>query len=400
MATPNANGNGSAESPRRQQPSSSEATKRSKPLRATSAARSVAKTAVSRVARNGAASASDERSQSTAVGDALRDCGVYIGGKRLPGSFDHFTGLAEVRRFGEGFTWLSLSRPNASQMDAIAELYGLDELTVEDALTSRQRPKIEIHDDHVVFVVRSIHYSPEGLAEDENEIIRSGQLMVVIGQEYVITIRMGMPKSDMLRMSDRIENNTDAIDYGPAGVLWALTDNLVDNYLRIAHQLEDRVEIMEDDVFEPKFDSDIEDVYILKREILEMRHAIEPLTPALRTLMNLREDVVPKEISRYLSDVLDHQLVAADMVAGLDERLSSLIDAAAVKIQLQQNKDMRTISAYAAILAVPTAVAGIYGMNFENMPELSWKYGYFLVVGVMFTIVVFLVWLLRKNKWL
>lgn len=400
MATQNANGNGSAKDPRNPRFANSESSKTARALRATSTARSVAKSAVSRVTKTSAASASGKAMESTAVGDALRDCGVYIGGKRLPGSYDHFTGLAEVRRFGEGFTWLSLSRPNASQMDAIAELYGLDDLTVEDALTSRQRPKIEIHDDHVVFVVRSIHYSPEGLAEDENEIIRSGQLMIVIGAEYVITIRMGMPKSDMVRISERIERNTDAIDYGPAGVLWALTDNLVDNYLRIAHQLEDRVEDMEDDVFEPKFDSDIEDVYILKREILEMRHAIEPLTPALRTLMNMRDDVVPKEISRYLSDVLDHQLVAADMVTGLDERLSSLIDAAAVKIQLQQNKDMRTISAYAAILAVPTAVAGIYGMNFENMPELKWEHGYYAVLVLMFGIVAFLVWLLRRNKWL
>lgn len=371
-----------------------------KTARATNAAKSAAKSAVSKVTRTNGSSSSTGTGQSRAVRDALRDCGVYIGGKRLPGTYDHFSGLSEVRNFGEGFTWLSLSRPNATQMDAIAELYGLDELTVEDALTNRQRPKIEIHDDHVVFVIRSIHYSPEGLADDENEIIRSGQLMIVIGPEYVITIRMGMPSSDMQRISARVENTTDAIDYGPAGVLWALTDNLVDAYLRIAMQLEDRVEIMEDEVFEPNLDSDIEDIYILKREILEMRHAIDPLTPALRSLMNLREDIMPKDVSRYLSDVLDHQLAAADLVSGLDERLSALIDAAAVKIQLQQNQDMRTISAYAAILAVPTALAGIYGMNFDHMPELHWEYGYFIVLAIMFAIVAFLVWVLRRNKWL
>lgn len=381
-------------------PRSTQAAKPSKKARATTAAKSAAKTAVSKVTRTNNSSSSEVSLNSETVRSALRDCGVYIGGKRLPGTYDHRSGLAEVRRFGEGFTWLSLSRPNATQMDAIAELYGLDDLTVEDALTNRQRPKIEIHEDHVVFVVRSIHYSPEGLADDENEIIRSGQLMIVIGPEYVITIRMGMPSSDMQRISNRVENTTDAIDYGPAGVLWALTDNLVDAYLRIAYQLEDRVEIMEDAVFEVKSESDIEEVYILKREILEMRHAIMPLTPALRSLMNLREDMMPKEISRYLSDVLDHQLVAADLVAGLDERLSALIDAAAVKIQIQQNQDMRTISAYAAILAVPTALAGIYGMNFDKMPELHWEYGYFIVLAIMFAIVAFLIWLLRRNKWL
>ena len=155
------------------------------------------------------------RHESSIVSEALRDCGVYLDGRRLPGTYDHFTGLAEVRRLGEGFTWLSLSRPNATQMDAIAELYGLDELTVEDALTSRQRPKVEVHDDHIVFVLRSVHYSPEGLADDENEIIRSGQLMIVIGADYVITIRLGMPKMDMVRISERVENNTDAVDHRP-----------------------------------------------------------------------------------------------------------------------------------------------------------------------------------------
>lgn len=365
------------------------------------AAKAVARTAAAKVTRSNESSSSAQlKPPVTKVSAAMRDCGVYIEGKRLPGNFDHYSGLAEVRRFGEGFTWLSLSRPNAPQMDAIADVFGLDELTVEDALTSRQRPKIEIHDDHIVFVVRSIHYSPEGLEEDENEFIRSGQLLLVVGKEYVITIRMGMPSRDMVKMTEHAENNPQALVHGPIGVLWALTDELVDNYLRIAHQLEDRVEDMEDEVFEPHVDSDIEEVYILKREILEMRHAIEPLTAALRTVMNMHEDRVPKEIQRLLSDVLDHQLVAADMVQGFDERLSALIDAAAVKIQLQQNQDMRTISAYAAILAVPTALAGIYGMNFTNMPELNTQYGYFVVIAVMIIIVAILVYVLRRNKWL
>src|SRR5699024_3588759 len=130
------------------------------------------------------------------------------------------------------------------------------------------------------------------------------------------------------------------------------------------------------------------------------RHAIDPLTTALRTLTGLRGQLMPKVVRRYLSDVLDHQLVAAVMAQGFDERLSALIDAAAVKIQLQQNTDMRTISAYAATLAVPTAMAGIYGMNFDHMPELHWEYGYFIVLGIMGLVVAFLLWLLRRNKWL
>lgn len=332
--------------------------------------------------------------------DAMRDCGVYVDGHRLEGTFDHRSAMEEVRNRGEGFVWLSLSRPDEVQMDAIAEEYGLHELTVEDALTHRQRPKVEIHDDHLVFVIRSVHYMPEGTGWDENEKISTGQLLMVLGRNYIITIRMGMDRARLSRLGERVAEEPELIQPGPAGVLWAITDLMVDDYLRTVQQLEDLVEDMEDEVFEPGYVTDIEDIYILKREILEMRHAIDPLTTALRTLMGMRGQLMPKAVRRYLQDVLDHQLVAADMAQGFDERLSALIDAAAVKIQLQQNTDMRTISAYAAILAVPTALAGIYGMNFDNMPELHWEYGYFIVLGVMAVVVAFLVWLLRRNKWL
>ncbi|WP_448851187.1 magnesium/cobalt transporter CorA [Corynebacterium sp. 335C] len=334
------------------------------------------------------------------VSEATRDCSVYVDGHRVPGEFDHHTALRYVRDRGEGFVWLSLARPNPTQMDEVAEVYGLHELTVEDATTLRQRPKVEVHDDHLVFVLRSIEYSEEGLGGDENEKIRSGQLLMVIGRDYIITIRQSVGKSDIVRLQERVDADPDLIRPGPSGVLWALTDMIVDNYLRVAKSLEEMVEDMEDDVFQPKDVTDIEDIYILKREILEMRHAIAPLTAALRRLLELRAPLMPKQVRRYLGDVLDHQLVAADLVTGFDSRLSSLIDAAAVKISLQQNTDMRTISAYAAILAVPTALAGIYGMNFDFMPELHWKWGYFTVLALMMIIVAVLVWLLRRNKWL
>ena len=251
-----------------------------------------------------------------------------------------------------------------------------------------------------MFVIRSVHYMPEGTGWDENEKISTGQLLMVLGRNYIITIRMGMDRARLSRLGERVAEEPELIQPGPAGVLWAITDLMVDDYLRTVQQLEDLVEDMEDEVFEPGYVTDIEDIYILKREILEMRHAIDPLTTALRTLMGMRGQLMPKAVRRYLQDVLDHQLVAADMAQGFDERLSALIDAAAVKIQLQQNTDMRTISAYAAILAVPTALAGIYGMNFDHMPELHLEYGYFIVLGVMAVVVAFLVWLLRRNKWL
>ncbi|APT90363.1 hypothetical protein CSPHI_04045 [Corynebacterium sphenisci DSM 44792] len=332
--------------------------------------------------------------------EATRDCAVYRDGLRLPGRWDHRRALAHVRETGEGFAWLSLSRPTAAAMDAVAEVYGLDELTVEDALTARQRPRVEVHEDHLVYVLRTVQYSPEGLDGDENEKIRTGQLLVVLGADYVITIRGGASREDLRRLQHRVDADPELLRPGPAGVLWALTDMVVDDYLRIAQRLEDVVERMEDRVFEPDDIGDIEDIYILKRETLEMLHAIAPLTAALRLIRTLKAPLIPKVVRRYLGDVLDHQLVAADIIRGIDSRLSSLIDAAAVKVQLQQNTDMRTISAYAAILAVPTAIAGIYGMNFANMPELHWRWGYYLVLAVMATVVWLLVRLLRRNRWL
>ena len=156
------------------------------------------------------------------VSEAMRDCGVYVDGNRVPGEFDHRSALEEVKTRGEGFVWLSLSRPDATQMDAIAEEYGLHELTVEDALTHRQRPKVELHDDHLVFVLRSIHYSPEGTSQDHNEKIDTGQLLMVLGRNYILTIRMGMPSDDMNRLAERVDEDPELLQPGPAGVLCAL----------------------------------------------------------------------------------------------------------------------------------------------------------------------------------
>jgi magnesium transporter len=157
---------------------------------------------------------------------------------------------------------------------------------------------------------------------------------------------------------------------------------------------------MEENVFSPTSETDIEHIYLLKREVVEMRRAVGPLNLALQRLGTDHNDLISKEVRRYIRDVVDHNTQASDRIASYDEVLSSLVQAAVGKVSMQQNLDMRKISAWVAIAAVPTALAGIYGMNFEHMPELSWAYGYPAVLLVMATTCTFLYLTFRRNHWL
>ena len=164
--------------------------------------------------------------------------------------------------------------------------------------------------------------------------------------------------------------------------------------------LEQEVDALEEEVFTPGVDINVDKIYLFKREVLEMRHATDPLAPALNALIKDHKDLIPKQIRSYFRDVLDAELQVKDRIGGFDQRLSALIDASVAKVTLQQNKDMRTISAVVGLAAVPTLIAGIYGMNFDNMPELDTEYGYYVVLVVMFLIMAGLVWWFRRNNWL
>lgn len=329
---------------------------------------------------------------------AIVDCGIYVDGVRLPGRFTHSAAIEEVRRRGEGFVWLGLHAPDEGQMNGVAESYGLHELMVEDAVHAHQRPKLERYDDLTFLVLRTVSYVEHESVTTANEIVESGEIMLFLGSDFVITVRHG-EHSGLSGVRRELEQNPERLSLGPSAVLHAVADHVVDEYLTVTSSIERDVDAMEEEVFSPHHRVPIEDIYMLKREIVELRRSVTPLSTPLTQLVHV-DAPVPKAIRRYLRDVQDHHTTVAERVAEFDEVLSSLVDAALARVTMQQNMDMRKISAWVAIAAVPTMVAGLYGMNFDNMPELHWTYGYYIVIGVVATVCIGLFATFRRNNWL
>ena len=328
------------------------------------------------------------------------DCAVYVDGVRLPGRFTHDRALAEVRRRDDGFVWIGLHEPAEEQITGIAEVFGLHELAVEDAVNAHQRPKLERYDDTLFMVLKTVRYC--GAASRDpgaQEVVETGEIMVFVGTDFVITVRHG-EHSSLQRVRRKLEADPEQLALGPAAVLHAIADHVVDSYLEVTGAIEDDIDEMEAEVFTPRSPMDAEQIYVMKREVLELRRAVVPLGPPVRKLTEGYSSLVPHEVRSYFRDVDDHLVTVTDRVAGFNELLTTLVDAVLAKTTMRQNNDMRKITAYAAMISVPTMIAGIYGMNFQYMPELQWRYGYPLVLGVIAVLITALFRVFRRNQWL
>jgi magnesium transporter len=327
------------------------------------------------------------------------DCAVYIDGKRLPGRWTHNRALAEVRRRDDGFVWIGLHEPDEEQIKGIAEVFDLHELAVEDAVQAHQRPKLERYDDMLFMVLKTVCYVGHAQPTTAHEIVETGEIMVFLGPDFVITVRHG-EHSSLHRVRRKLEADQEQLALGPAAVLHAIADHVVDNYLAVTEAIEDDIDEMEAEVFTPRSPMDAEQIYVMKREVLELRRAVVPLGPPVRKLTEGFSSLVPHEVRSYFRDVDDHLVTVTDRVAGFNELLTTLVDAVLAKTTMRQNNDMRKITAYAAMISVPTMIAGIYGMNFEYMPELQWRYGYPLVLLTIVTLCTLLFRVFRRNQWL
>jgi magnesium transporter len=347
------------------------------------------------------------RSRETVLSTKLRvpisayvvDCAVYVDGQRLPGRWSHERALAEVRNRDDAFVWIGLHEPDEEQITGIADVFGLHELAVEDAVHAHQRPKLERYEDMLFMVLKTVCYVGRHRHGGEQEIVEGGEIMVFVGPDFVITVRHG-EHSSLGNVRRSLEDDPEQLALGPAAVLHAIADHVVDGYLDVTAAIENDIEEMETQVFAPRSNVDSEQIYVMKREVLELRRAVVPLGAPLRKLTEGYSSLVPHDVRSYFRDVDDHLVTVTDRIAGFNELLSTLIDAALAKITLRQNTDMRKITAYVAIISVPTMIAGIYGMNFDYMPELKQPLGYPLVLSVIVASCLTLFRVFRRNEWL
>ncbi|WP_219066225.1 magnesium/cobalt transporter CorA [Candidatus Mycobacterium methanotrophicum] len=334
---------------------------------------------------------------------AVVDCAIYVDGVRLPGTFTHEEVRAKVGELAlagqEAFAWIGLHEPTEHQMQEVGGVFGLHPLAVEDAVQAHQRPKLERYDETLFLVLKTVNYVPHESLVLTREIVETGEIMIFVNGDFVVTVRHG-EHGGLSDVRKRMDANPEHMRLGPFAVMHAIADNVVDHYLDVTDLMAVDIDAIEEVAFAPGARTNIEAIYQIKREVVELRRSVNPLSVAFARLQTEHKDLISKEVRRYLRDVGDHHSHAADQVASYDENLSSLVQAALARVEMQQNTDMRKISAYAALLAVPTLVAGIYGMNFEYMPILKWRWGYPAVVTGMVIVCVLLYRNFRRRDWL
>ncbi|THJ58068.1 magnesium/cobalt transporter CorA [Candidatus Frankia alpina] len=326
-------------------------------------------------------------------------CGVYSHGRCVTMDVDHSNALRLARTEREGFAWLGLFEPSYEQLAAIAEEYGLDKLAVEDAVTGGQRPKLEQYENHLFVVLKTTSYVAHTEVTGTSEVVTTGEIMIFLGEDFVVTVRHGQ-HGEMTRLRGRLEAAPEMLRHGPTSVLHAICDSVVDNYLDTVERIQVDVDQIEAGVFRRDQTPSTESSYQMKRELLELKHAVQPLAGPLRTLTTDSPRLVDAGMRRYFRDVADHLEQVSERIEHFDELLSSVLQATLTQVTIAQNEDMRRISAWVAIAAVPTALAGIYGMNFEHMPELRQTWGYPAVLAVMATACLFLYRAFKRNGWL
>ncbi|MYS24879.1 magnesium transporter [Streptomyces sp. DvalAA-14] len=323
------------------------------------------------------------------------DCAIYRDGRRAETPSDLSDALEHARAVGDSFVWIGMNEPTAEEFDLLGSELGLHPLAVEDALKAHQRPKMESYTGALFTVVRPLTY------DDAAARIHASELMVFIGESFVVTVRHGESRT-AAEVRARMEQAPEVLRHGPVAVLYAIFDSVVDAYVDIATELQVDLEELEEQVFSPGGGGSgrvAGTIYTFKRQVLEFRRATGPLSEPMSRLVAGTAPYVTRETRPFFRDVADHLARANEAGDGLDRLLSDILGAHLTQVGVQQNDDMRKISAWAAMAVVPTAIAGIYGMNFEHMPELHQIWGYPAALGLMATLVLILYILFKRRGW-
>ncbi|MEU4895273.1 magnesium/cobalt transporter CorA [Streptomyces sp. NPDC044780] len=324
------------------------------------------------------------------------DCAIYRDGCRTEGPADFSDALDQARASGDAFLWIGLHEPTEKEFELVTSEFGLHPLAVEDALSAHQRPKLEVYDDSLFLVLKPVQY------DEKAGTVTAGELMVFVGDSFVVTVRHGQA-NPLGSVRDRLEKAPEVLQHGPTAVMYAVSDAVVDHYLDVADGLHADLEELETEVFAPNGTAGQNTagrIYAFKREVMEFRRSAGPLADPMERLAGTGVPFVHEGSRPFFRDVSDHLTRVNEHVEGLDRLLSDILSAHLAQMGVRQNDDMRKISAWAAMAAVPTMIAGIYGMNFTHMPELRQPWGYPGALALMAGVIVLLYRWFKRRGWL
>ena len=338
---------------------------------------------------------------------SLVDSGIYLDGKRVASPKTLAETFRELNRFAGSMAWIGLVRPEASELHSLAAEFDLHELAVEDAVLAHQRSKLERYGETLFVVLRAARYL------DSREEIEFSELHVFVGPNFIITVRHG-GSPDLAQVRRRLEHDATLLRLGPEAVLYAILDTVVDGYAPVVSGLENDIDEIETEVFggDPAVSRRI---YELSREVIEFQRSTHPLTRILDALAGgFTKYGITDHLQQYLRDVADHTAQANERIDGFRFMLRDILTVNATLVAQSQNEEMKhlaessnaqneevkKISAWAAILFAPTLVGTVYGMNFENMPELQWEYGYPLSVATMAAVSIILYRIFKRRSWI
>ncbi len=328
--------------------------------------------------------------------DSLVAWGWYVNGRRQ--DTDDLATASHRARHGEGFVWMGLHDPTDADMAEFARGFRLHPLAIEDAVEGHTRSKLERFDDTLFAVVSTVAYVEHEEITESSEIVSTGQIMVFLGPHFVLTVRRG-ENTPLRSLRQDLEADPDKLAEGAHMVLYKVLDAVVDDYNQVVEEFETDVDDIEEDVFSED-GNHIERLYQIKRQLIEFRRAVAPLAVPLNQLALRNYETIPESAKAYFREVADHHLEAREAIGSFDDVLTNIMQASIARVSLSDNRDMRKISAYLAILVWPTTVGAVYGMNFINMPELRLHYGYFFALLLMAVLMLVTGWFFRRRRWL
>jgi magnesium transporter len=320
----------------------------------------------------------------------LVNCVAYERGKKLADIKREE--ISDYVQRPDCFVWVALFEPDAAELAEMQSEFGLHELAVEDAQHGQQRPKMDEYGDSLFVVLQTV--------EVENKELKVGEIDVFVGSNYVLSVRH-RTKHGFANVRARCEREPQLLQQGAGFVLYALMDAVVDRYFPVLEELEAEFERIEDQIFVGGLAArNIQSLYELKQKLMVMKHAVGPLLEVAGKLYGGRVPKVCSSTQEYFRDVYDHLTRINQTIDSIREMVTTAISVTVSLVQMQENETTKRLAAYAALVAVPTMIAGIYGMNFEHMPELKWTFGYPASLAAMFGIDAYLFYRFRKAKWL